>query len=145
MQARMLVASFIVIQGLVACAHTPAPSQHGDLDACVAGKECTFQGKLSLFAGQVPAWVALVEAKGKCVKLALPDEFYKDKKKWDGKTITVSGRAFEQPSFDESSGAITLWYTEQDRKLALGMCDNGLGIYVDTMHSASGQTWPGSS
>lgn len=58
--------------------------------------------------------------------------------------MTVSGRAFELPSFDESNGTITLWYTEQDRKLARGMCDSGLGIYLDTMRSQSGATWPNS-
>lgn len=142
MLSRLLIASFFIAQCLFGCANSQSRDQAGNFDACVVGKECTVQGRLSLHAGQPPAWVALLEAGDECAKLALPDDFYRDKKKWDGKEITVTGHAFEQPGFDESKGILTLWYTEKDRKLALGMCDSGPGIYVESMRSGTGQEWP---
>lgn len=132
----------VVACGLSACAAPQSRNQSNIFDACIAGKECTAEGTLSLHAGQPPAWVALLEAGDACAKLALPDDFYSDRQAWDGKKITVSGRAFEQPGFDESQGIVTLWYTELDRKLALGMCDHGIGIYVESMRSSTGKEWP---
>lgn len=139
MCSRMLIFGFLIC-GLSAC--VSSPSRSDGFDVCTAGQECTAEGVLSLHAGQPPAWVALLEVDDKCAKLALPDEFYRDRQQWDGKKVTVTGRAFVQPSFDESNGMVTLWYTERDRKLALGMCDHGIGIYVESMRSSSGTEWP---
>jgi hypothetical protein len=100
-------------------------------------------GRLTLHSGE-PVAAALLEFDGQCAKLALPDGFYSHLQQWDGQLVTLSGRAFKQPTFDESDGQLTLWYSELDRKLPLGMCDQGLGIYVDSMKSASGEMWPSS-
>lgn len=111
---------------------------------CLVGQKCVLDGKLSLHAGQPPAWVANLDLGGKCAKLALPDDFYEMKEnvaKWDGVQVLVVGRAFLQPGFDDSSGEAKLWYMEGDRKIAMGMCDHGVGIYVESMTSESGQSW----
>lgn len=136
----VLMTIAVAVCGLSACAHSREIKQ---FSSCVAGKECTVEGKLSLHAGQ-PAWAALLEAGDKCAKLALPDAFYANAKTWNGKNVSVIGRAFQQPGFDESNGMVTLWYTERDRKLAMGMCDHGIGIYVESMRSSTGNDWPAS-
>lgn len=138
MHIRLLV-SIALVLGSSACVHREDVKQPF---GCVAGQTCTVEGRLNLFAGE-PVWIALVESGHSCVKLALPDKFYSDAKQWDGKKVQVIGQAFQQMSFDESNGVATLWYTEQDRKIALGMCDHGLGIYVESMRSKAGKEWPG--
>jgi hypothetical protein len=133
----MLTIVAVVACGLSACAHQQDATQLG---SCDAGTECAMEGKLQLHAGE-PAWAAVLESGDKCAKLALPDGFYLDAEQWNGKRVSVSGSAFEQPTFDESNGTVMLWYTERDRKLALGMCDHGIGIYVESMRSSSGKKW----
>lgn len=136
---RWLLVTFVVTSfGLTACAHNRGSVQFSE---CVAGKECTLEGTLRLHAGE-PAWAAILESDDKCAKLALPDEFYADARQWNGKKVTVSGRAFGQPGDDGSDGTVLFWYTERDRKLAMGMCDQGMGIYVNSMQSRSGRKWP---
>ncbi|WAC64026.1 hypothetical protein OVA13_04385 [Pseudoxanthomonas sp. SL93] len=99
------------------------------------------EGELQLHAGE-PAWVAVLQSGNKCAKLALPDSFYSDAEQWRGKKVSVSGRAFQQPSFEQSGDAVPFWYTEKDRKLALGVCDDGIGLYVESMRSQAGKAWP---
>lgn len=123
---------------LSACAHQ---QEMPSLGSCAAGTQCEMEGELQLHAGE-PAWAAVLESGGKCAKLALPDSFYADAGQWRGEKVNVSGRAFQQPDFDQSGDAVPLWYTEQDRKLALGMCDDGIGIYVESMRSRTGKAWP---
>lgn len=138
----MLALFIVYVSSLSACIGPPA--RGGTFDDCFIGQDCVIDGKLSLYAGQPPAWVALLEVGGQCGKLALPDSFFEDEKQrqyWNGVRITVTGRTFLQPRFDESEGVATLWYTEGGRKLALGMCDGGIGIYVDSMRSRQGRVW----
>lgn len=99
------------------------------------------EGELQLHGGE-PAWAAVLKAGDECVKLALPEGFYVDSQQWNGEKVKVSGRVFRQPNLDYGGDAVPLWYTEQDRKLALGICDDGLGIYVNSMWSRSGEAWP---
>jgi len=76
--------------------------------------------------------------------LALPDEFFQSdplRRQWDGRAVTVRGEAFAQPNPLVDGGYMT-WYAVKDRKLSTGSCDDGLGIYVATMRSAAGKTWP---
>lgn len=118
--------------------------REGGFDACLPGRECTVEGRLSLHAGQPPAWIAHLESGDQCAKLALPDEFYEDeeqRKSWSGIRVVATGRAIAQPRFDESDGTATLWYEEGDRKIAMGMCDHGAVIYVEVMRASSGMTW----
>jgi hypothetical protein len=116
----------------------------GGFDACSAGATCTLGGKLQLFPGE-PAGAAILADNGRCAKLALPDAFYTAplRQQWHNKVVEVQGRAFAQPNTETDLGVLS-WFSEKDRKLATGMCDQGLGIYVDTLRSASGQAWPGS-
>ncbi|WP_163843382.1 hypothetical protein [Pseudoxanthomonas sacheonensis] len=126
---------------LAGCAHGVV---RGGFDACSAGATCTLGGKLQLFPGE-PAGAAILTDNGQCTKLALPDAFYTDplRQQWHDRIVEVQGRAFAQPNTETELGVLS-WFSEKDRKLATGMCDQGLGIYVDTLRSASGQTWPGS-
>ncbi|WP_162125647.1 hypothetical protein [Pseudoxanthomonas wuyuanensis] len=103
---------------------------------------CALEGKLYLHPGE-PAGAALLLSGEECAKLALPDFFYADpvRKKWNGKKVKVVGRAFLQPGIDSDGDGVLMWYAERDRKLALGMCDGGMGIYVISLE-ASGEVWP---
>lgn len=127
----------IAVCGLSACAHQQEATSIG---SCTAGAECEMKGELQLHAGE-PTWAAVLESGGKCAKLALPLSFYSDARQWSGKKVSVVGRAFRQPNFDGSNDIVPLWYTEQGRKLALGICDHGIGIYVESMRSSAGKEW----
>lgn len=126
---------------LVGCAHTDIA--RGGFDACAAGATCTLGGKLLLLPGE-PAGAAVLTDSGKCAKLALPDDFYIDpvREQWHNQSVEVKGRAFVQPNTETDLGVLS-WFSEKDRKLATGICDHGLGVYVDTLRSMSGRTWPG--
>lgn len=141
MRTRLLILAFVVAGSISACSTLTRPIDAASIEACRAGMSCVVSGQLRLHQGQ-PAWAALVVAGDKCAKLALPDDFYAAAKQWNGSVVEVTGQAFEQPDFDESTGLVMLWYTERDRKLSLGMCDGGVGIYVDSMRSRSGRAWP---
>ncbi|MCX7564391.1 hypothetical protein OS176_12765 [Xanthomonadaceae bacterium XH05] len=116
--------------------------KRGGFDTCAASSTCTLKGKLELFPGE-PAGAAVLSSSDLCAKLALPDGFYTKplRERWHKKTVEVEGRAFLQPNTETDIGVLS-WYAEKDRKLATGMCDHGLGIYVDTLRSASGEAWP---
>lgn len=136
---RLPVILFLAVLVLAGCVHS---IERGGFDACVAGGTCTLGGKLELFPGE-PAGAAILSDGGVCAKLALPDGFYADplRKQWNGKVVKVEGRTFTQPNTETELGVLS-WYAEKDRKLATGMCDHGLGIYVDTLRSTSGGVWP---
>jgi len=126
--------------GLSGCAISPNRGDAASIDSCQSGSFCTVTGKLRLHQGQ-PAWAALVVSGDSCAKLALPDDFYAAAAQWNGAVVEVTGQAFAQPGFDDGD-LITLWYTERGRKLSMGMCDGGVGIYVESMHSRRGRSWP---
>lgn len=125
---------------LAGCAYNIA---RGGFEACSAGAACTLGGKLQLFPGE-PAGAAILTDNGQCAKLALPDAFYTDplRQQWHNRIVEVQGRAFAQPNTETDLGVLS-WFSERDRKLATGMCDQGMGVYVDTLRSASGQAWRG--
>lgn len=137
---RMLSALIFAISNFSACA-IPARHDAGfGPNACSAGQQCTLMGKLTLHEG-TGAWAALLVSGKDCAKLALPDDFYKDAGYWNHRELVVTGRAFMQPA-DQDDGMVVFWYTEQERKLSMGMCDGGIGICVDTMRSRNGRSWP---
>ena len=130
---RWLLIILIVLPA--ACSSTPTANEPSR-EHCKPGESCTVTGRLQLFQGE-PAWASILETGGTCVKLALPDNFYVNAGSWRGKTVTVTGRAFLQPS---TEGALS-WYAEGERRLAAGICDHGLGLYVQTL-SAGRLVWP---
>lgn len=142
MQGRMLkTALLIACLQSTACAHDASTKQQAQ--PCHATGECEVQGRLTLLPVTGQAWVAVVDSRNGCVKLALPDTFFADAKAWNGQEVSVSGSTFQQPGFDESQGMLSIWYTERDRRVGLGRCDGGPGIYVATMRMASGaRHWP---
>lgn len=127
---------------MAGCAHND--HVRGGFATCTAGATCTLGGRLHLFPGE-PAGAAVLSNKGQCAKLALPDGFYTAplRQQWHNQVVAVHGRVFAQPHTETGLGVL-IWYSEKDRWLATGICDQGPGIYVDTLHSASGQTWPAS-
>lgn len=142
MRTRMLVI-VVAAPALLACSmlavHSIDPPSISD---CSAGREtCVVSGELRLHQGQA-AWAALVVVGDQCSKLALPDDFFVEAKRWNGSVVEVRGQAFQQPAFNDSSGIVMFWYTERDRKLSLGMCDGGVGVYVHSMRSKNGHSWP---
>lgn len=141
MRTRLLILTFVSAGSMSACSTLTHPVDDTSIEACRVGMSCIVTGELRLHQGQ-PAWAALVVAGDTCAKLALPDSFYVAAKQWNGSIVEVTGKAFQQPDFDESTGMVMLWYAERDRKLSLGMCDGGVGIYVDSMRSRNGNSWP---
>jgi hypothetical protein len=109
------------------------------------GVSRTREGRTGERKGTEVVCQAILTVDGRCAKLALPDEFYTDplRQQWNNQVAEVHGRAFVQPNTETDFGVLSA-YSEKDRKLAIGMCDHGLGFYVDTLRSASGRTWPGS-
>lgn len=134
----LIVGSTLII--VAACAPVPRLEEDFPISSCKSGNQCTVSGQLQLHLGQ-PAWAALVVAGNECAKLALPDEFYAHAAKWKGANVVVTGNGFSQPDFAENGVAI-LWYSERDRKLSLGMCDGGIGVYVESMRATNGSRWP---
>lgn len=136
---RSLLKLLAVTLLLAGCAHR---IERGGFDTCTFGHTCTLGGKLELFSGE-PAGSAVMSDGNQCAKLALPDEFYTDplRKRWHKQAVRVEGRAFAQPSPEGNVGVLS-WYAEKDRRIATGMCDQGVGIYVDTLQSSSGEVWP---
>lgn len=113
---------------------------------CTEGKSCLLKGRLTLAAGQPPAWSAVLNLRdGTCVKLALPDEFFTTSgtKSWRNAAVEVKGAAFLQPSFKDEDAV--LWYEQDGRKVATGICDGGMGLRVDSMRSRLGAAWPSPS
>ena len=132
----LIVLSVLLLAGCVSGDVT-----RGGFGACTAGATCAVGGKLQLFSGE-PAGAAVLTDNGHCAKLALPDAFYIPplRLQWSGQMVEVQGRAFAQPNTETVTGVLS-WFSEKDRKLATGICDDGPGIYVDVMRSASGMTW----
>ncbi len=98
-------------------------------EACQPGSHCEFHGKLTFFPGD-PVPTVLVERGKTCVKLALSDDDSRNLSAWDGKHVFVSGIAFNQ-FYDP--GLAMLWYSFRDRKLGVGVCDYGDGLYVESI------------
>ena len=134
-----LLGLIVVTLSLAGCTHG---IDRGVLSSCAAESVCKLEGRLLLIPGE-PAGAAIVSSGNHCFKLALPDAFYSDPlhKRWSEQMVTVEGSAFSQPSAETEVGLLS-WYAERDRRLATGICDHGLGIYVEHLHSASGNTWP---
>ncbi|MDH5821557.1 hypothetical protein QFW77_00920 [Luteimonas sp. RD2P54] len=124
---------------LAGCAHSGST---GSASLCEAGQSCALTGRLALHEGE-PATAAVLDVDGTCAKLALPDGFKDALRTWNGQTVSVQGRAFVQPSF-EVAGEVVLWYAEQGRQVPLGVCDHGIGVFVDTVSLPSGEVWPAS-
>jgi hypothetical protein len=134
----MLIVITVLILGSTSCTRHFAPEERW---ACVVGERCIVEGKLNLQLGG-SAWIAILESGDTCAKLALPDDFYADAKQWNGKRVGVTGQVFEQPNFDNGDGTVATWYKRQGRKLELGVCDHGIGIYVESMRTSTGKEWP---
>lgn len=125
---RGLLGQTIVATSLLlgACAGFSSNSQ---AVKCEAGLQCEFHGKLSVFHGE-PASVVTVDSSQVCVKLALPENYAQNLDAWNGKDVSVYGVAFDQ--FHDPSTAMT-WFSYKGRKVGMGVCDHGLGIYVESM------------
>ena len=128
----------VALAALAGCVHNPATTPV----ACTVGSSCSIEGRLTLHPGE-PASAAIVESGNTCFKVALPEDFYVGSKDWNGNNIKVTGRSFQQRTFNDDEAV--LWYSEQDRKLAMGMYGQGLDIYADSMQTASGKSWDGAT
>lgn len=98
-------------------------------------------GKLSLLAGQ-PAWASILQNGRTCYKLALPDDFYDQASRWDGKVVNVRGDAFEQ-SDQNDPDQVLMWFEYRGRRMSMGACDHGTAIYVTEIAGAQRRlSWP---
>lgn len=127
---RKLLALIVFVFVVSACA---ARHLSDSFHACAAGERCMLRGTLELYQG-AQAWAALLISGDGCAKLALPEDFYEHYDKCDMVDVEVIGKGFVQPSF-APAGQIVLWYTEQGRKVARGMCDGGIGVFVWSIRS----------
>lgn len=96
---------------------------------CPSGSPCEVRGTLSVSRGE-PVSVVIVDRGTTCAKLALPEPLLRDLNAWDGKSVVVSGIAFDQ--FVDPALAMT-WFSDRDRKLGVGVCDDGDGIHVESI------------
>jgi len=130
----------LALMAITACGSQHLARSHST--ACFAGESCVLVGKLALFPGE-PAGAAIVSGNGWCAKLALPDEFYYEslRDRWNNRIVEVRGLGFSQPDPNTDLGYLS-WFSEKDRRLATGMCDSGPGVYVLTMRSGDGRSWP---
>lgn len=134
MYIRMLV--FIVGASLSGCAVPPLIDLVGTAE-CEEGQECAVAGTIKVFLG-TPVLSAVIYSGEVCTKLALPESFFEESSRWDGKPATVKGYGFREPEFNDESGFATFWYQEQDRRVGLGVCDGGVVIYATSLHTESG-------
>jgi hypothetical protein len=131
----------MLLQG---CAAHTAPAHPISPQACEPENHCTLTGRIALLPG-APAGAAILSVGSQCARLALPDEFFVDplRERWNDRVVTVEGRAFQQPGASDDS-IILMWYLEKDRRLSTGVCDDGPGVYVETMSAGSRMFWPSS-
>ncbi|MCD9032201.1 hypothetical protein LDO32_10750 [Luteimonas sp. Y-2-2-4F] len=129
----------ITLVTLAGCVHSGA---NDPVPLCEAGQPCALTGRLALHEGE-PVAAAVLNVGGTCAKLALPDGFLDALRQWNGQVVSIQGRAFLQPSFEDTDDVV-LWYAEQGRRVPLGVCDQGIGVFVNTVALPSGETWPAS-
>lgn len=114
----------LALPAISACVVTGTPRMYEDDTECHAGRECRVTGSLFIYRG-VPASVAELKTAAGCLALALRNDDYTKLKDAQGKTVRVSGRAFEQ-SYAEGVAS----YQLEDRWVATGICPSGPIVYV---------------
>lgn len=105
------------------------PAQTMLLAECHIGKECRLSGEVFLYRGASGSTGVLeVEQQG-CVALALSEEIFKSKKRWQSKKVVVRGVAFLY-----SADIDIISFEVKDRWVATGVCKNDLILYVDEIY-----------
>ena len=91
---------------------------------CSVGSECTVHGELQIYRG-LPTSTGVIRLKTDCWLLALPMDVWFKYDRWNKKKVTVTGEAFSNLAASD-----VIWFEVRDRRVAVGICDSPIVIYV---------------
>ena len=94
---------------------------------CSVGGECTVQGELQIYRG-LPTSTGVVRLNTDCWLLALPMDVWLKYDSWNKKHVIVTGEAFSNLAASD-----VIWFGVRDRRVAVGICDSPIVIYVNTI------------
>ncbi len=96
---------------------------------CSVGRECTVQGELQIYR-RLPTSTGVIRLKTDCWLLALPKDVWLNYDRWNGKKVIVTGEAFSNLAASD-----VIWFEVRDRRVAVGICDSPIVIYVKRIQS----------
>ena len=91
---------------------------------CSVGSECTVQGELQIYRS-LPTSTGVLRLKTDCWLLALPMDVWLKYDEWNKTKVIVTGEAFSNLAASD-----VIWFTVRDRRVAVGICDSPIVIYV---------------
>jgi hypothetical protein len=91
---------------------------------CSVGSECTVQGELQIYRG-LPTSTGVIRLETDCWLLALPMDVWVNYSSWNKKKVIVTGEAFSNLAASD-----VIWFEVRDRRVAVGICDSPIVIYV---------------
>jgi hypothetical protein len=104
---------------VASCSRTPTVAETG----CDPNGRCHLVGRLNVSEGGYGA--GSISTERECYDLALPGRIFREWEKWDGKTVSLRGKAHARPGT-----ANLLWYEIEDRRVEAGGCSARV-IYVE--------------
>jgi hypothetical protein len=94
---------------------------------CSVGSSCTVQGELEIYR-RLPTSTGVIRLKTDCWLLALPTDVWLKYDEWNRKNVIVIGEAFSNLAASD-----VIWFEVRDRRVAVGICDSPLVIYVKSI------------
>jgi hypothetical protein len=123
-RVRQIVA--FVIGVLLSTLSYPATMTGASTD-CSVGSECTVQGELQIYR-RLPTSTGVIRLETDCWLLALPMGVWLKYDEWNKKKVIVTGEAFSNLAASD-----VIWFTVRDRRVAVGICDSPIVIYVKSI------------
>lgn len=121
---RLSLISLLMSAGVTACtdARTTTGSKQFE---CKVDEQCILSGRLILHRG-VPANAAVLEQGDNCLPLALDASIFSNFNAWNRRYVRVEGGGYSPPDIEG-----LMWYEFRGRKMAKGVCDRPVTIFVD--------------
>jgi hypothetical protein len=119
--SRQVVA--LVFAVLLSTSSYPANVADESVD-CSVGSSCTVRGELEIYRG-LPTSTGVLRLKTDCWLLALPMDVWLKYDGWNKTKVIVTGEAFYNLAASD-----VIWFTVRDRRVAVGICDSPIVIYV---------------
>lgn len=127
--ARRQIAVFVIGVLLSAWSY-PATVRDAPTD-CLVGSQCTVQGELQIYR-RLPTSTGVIRFETDCWLLALPMDVWLKYDEWNKKKVIVTGEAFSN-----LAAADVIWFEVRDRRVAVGICDSPIVIYVKSIKMES--------